>query len=277
VALPKRLSTLWRAATAPRSPRRRTSAALDPVRLVYPTEPPLVYAVGDVHGRLDLLTQLEAAIAKDCAARQQPALLVLLGDLVDRGPSSAQVIDHVLARAPEAIERICLMGNHEALMLGFFADPRPDAMWLSQGGRETLLSYGVPSAMLERPTRNSLAQALRAYVPEEHLEFLRGMPVLLQTPTHIYVHAGIDSAVSIAEQSTDTLLWYRDDFAETYERLGHRVVHGHSYTSQPLVTDHRIAVDTGAYHTGTLSAVALSPGAPPRILSVPPAPGALDD
>lgn len=267
-ALPSRLSEFWRAVIARRSPRTRTSAALEPVRLVYPSEPPLVYAVGDVHGRLDLLQQLEAVIAADRAEKQQPALLVFLGDLIDRGPYSAQILDHVLSRPPEAIERVCLLGNHEALMLGFLADPRPDSMWLSQGGHETLLSYGVPADMLERPTRHALAQALRAYIPDEHIEFLRKMPVLLQTPTHIYVHAGIDSALSIADQSTDTLLWYRDDFAETYQELGHRVVHGHSYTSQPLVRDHRIAVDTGAYHTGRLSAVALSPGMPPRILSV---------
>ena len=269
--MPNRLSELWRAATGTRSPRTRTARtapALDPVRLVYPNEPPLVYAVGDVHGRLDLLKRLEETIVQDRADLRQPALLVLLGDLVDRGPSSAQVLDHVLSRPPDGIERVCLLGNHEALMLGFVANPRPDSMWLDQGGRETLLSYGIPAAMLERPTRRSLAQALRAYVPDEHLEFLRGMPVLLQTPTHIYVHAGIDSALSIEDQSTDTLLWYRDDFVETYEGLGHRVVHGHSFIGEPLVTDHRIAVDTGAYRTGTLSAVALSPGSAPRILSV---------
>lgn len=262
-----RLNELWHTAVKSRSPRAR-SASADAVRLVYPVEPPLVYAVGDVHGCLDLLQRLEQDIVRDRADRRQPALLVLLGDLVDRGPSSAQVIDHLLAMAPEGIERICLMGNHEAMMLDFIADPKPGAMWLAQGGRETLMSYGVPALALERATRRDLVGLVQAYIPPDHLAFLRSMPVLLQTPAHLYVHAGIDAAMSIEDQPTDVLLWYRDDFSETYEELGRRVVHGHSVVAQPLVTASRIAIDTGACRTGTLSAVAITPTEPPRILDV---------
>lgn len=240
----------------------------DAVRHVYLAEPPLVYAVGDVHGCLDLLRRLEQVIFRDRTDRRQPALVVLLGDLIDRGPSSAQVIDHLLAKAPEGIERICLMGNHEAMMLKFIADPKPGAMWLAQGGRETLLSYGVPASALERPTRRDLAALVQAYIPPDHLAFLRSMPVLLQTPANLYVHAGIDAAMRIEDQPTDVLLWYRDDLTETYSGLGRRVVHGHTVVPTPLVTGGRIAIDTGACRTGILSAVAISPGEPPRILDV---------
>lgn len=262
-----RLNELWRSATRPRTLRDRVSE-VDPVRLVYPEEVPLVYAVGDVHGRLDLLQRLEEAIVQDRNDRRQPALLVYLGDLLDRGPASAQVIDHVMSRAPEGFERICLMGNHEAMFLDFLSAPRPDSLWLSQGGVETLLSYGVPTEMLVRPTRRTLAQIVQAYVPPEHVSFLQSMPVLLQTPTKLYVHAGIDSAMSVEDQPADVLLWYRDDFAESYEGLGRCVVHGHSFTASPLVTDYRIALDTGAYHTGTLTAVAIAPDSTPRVIDV---------
>jgi serine/threonine protein phosphatase 1 len=266
--LPSRLNQLWRAATGWLPPGPNGDSAHEPARLVYPSEPSLVYAVGDVHGRLDLLLRLEDRIAEDRARLQQPALLVLLGDLVDRGPASAQVLDHVLAPPPARFERLCLLGNHEAIMLSFIADPRPGAMWLAQGGRETLASYGIPPEQLRRPSRRLLTQLLATHVPERHLAFLRAMPVMLQTPRHVYVHAGIEPTVPLAEQSTDTLLWYRDDLLETYAGLGRRVVHGHSITRTPLVTEHRIAIDTGAFQTGTLTAVALAPGTAPRILSV---------
>ena len=260
-----RLNEFWQAAIRLRAPGGSPAIA-EPRRLSYPSEPPLVYAIGDVHGRLDLLLRLEETILRDRAKRSEPALLVMLGDLVDRGPASAQVIDHVLSPAPSGIERICLRGNHEAMMQEFIADPRPNAMWLGQGGRETLLSYGVPPAALDRPTRRDLASLVHAYIPADHIEFLHSMPVLLQTPGHVYVHAGIDASMSIDDQPTDILLWYRDNFVETYAELGKCVVHGHSVTPRPLVTAFRIAIDTGACETGTLSAVAITPAGAPRIL-----------
>lgn len=262
-----RLNELWRSATRPRTLRDRVSDA-DPVRLVYDEEVPLVYAVGDVHGRLDLLLRLEEAIVQDRSDRLRPALLVYLGDLIDRGPASAQVLDHVMSRAPQGFERVCLMGNHEAMFLDFLAAPRPESSWLSQGGHETLLSYGVPPEMLVRPTRRSLAHIVQAYVPGEHLAFLKSMPVLLQTPTKLYVHAGIDSTMRVEDQPADVLLWYRDDFAETYESLGRCVVHGHSFTESPLLAEHRVAIDTGAYRTGRLTAVAIEGGGAPRVIDV---------
>jgi serine/threonine protein phosphatase 1 len=169
---------------------------------------------------------------------------------------------------PEGFERICLMGNHEAMMLQFLADPSPDSMWLSQGGMQTLMSYGVSETMLQGAGRRALRQMIEAYVPTEHLVFLRNMPVLLETPEHLFVHAGIDRTVAISEQPDDILLWYRDDLVETYDGLGRQVVHGHTFTPEPLLSPFRVAIDTGAYHTGTLTAAAFSPGKVPRIINV---------
>lgn len=245
-----------------------TAIGVEAVRLVYPAEPPLVYAIGDVHGRLDLLLKLEARLQKDRKSRRRKALIVMLGDMIDRGPSSAQIIDHVMGAPPTGFERVCVMGNHEALMLQFLADPRPDSIWLSQGGRETLISYGAPESAFAGAGRRALAQLAEAYVPAEHIEFLKSMPVLLETPGRLYVHAGIDKNYAIPDQPDEALMWYRDDFAETYEGLGRQVIHGHSFTREPLVLPFRVAIDTGAYHTGILTAAAFSASGAPRLINV---------
>ena len=233
------------------------------------TEPSVVYAVGDVHGCLDLLEALEAQIAAEAEAFSGERWLVVLGDFVDRGLESAQVVDHLLSAAPNGLRRLCLMGNHEAMMLEFLRQPHANSGWLDLGGRETLLSYGVPFELLMRQRWNdrTARQVVQSYVPQEHFSFLEALPLIIETPSNLFVHAGLRPGVAIGRQRQADLLCYRDDFADTFDGFGKTIVHGHTIREAPLVTASRIAVDTGAYLTGMLSAVRLVPGCPPALLA----------
>lgn len=231
-------------------------------------QPARIYAIGDVHGCLDLLQRLEARIVADAADAPGDKLIVMLGDLIDRGPASAQVIDHVLARPPAGFERICLMGNHEAMMLAFVRDPRRGAIWLDNGGREALLSYGLPSDTLLRGVASrALENLIASHVPAEHIDFLERLPILLETPEAIFVHAGLRPGVALAAQTDDDLIWFRDNYESDYAEFGRPVVHGHMPRAEALVTPHRIAIDTGVYVNGRLTAVRIMPGQPPVLFA----------
>jgi serine/threonine protein phosphatase 1 len=255
---------LARAILPPRLPVRPPAP-----RLRVTEQPGLIYAVGDIHGRLDRLLELEARIAADAAAipAQGERWLVTLGDAIDRGPSSAQVIDHLRTAAPAGLRRINLMGNHEAMMRDFLARPRARAGWLEQGGTETLASYGVPADMLRRLDNRTAQQIAASYIPVEHLDYLNALPVLLDTPAALFAHAGLRPGVGVAHQSDDDLLWYRDQFAADYAEFGRPVVHGHTMRDTPLVTPWRIAIDTAAVRSGRLTAVRIATGQPPKLFS----------
>ena len=236
--------------------------------LVFPQQPAVIYAIGDIHGCLDLLLSLERQIVADAARSAGEKWLVVLGDFVDRGPSTAALIDHLSAPAPDGLRRFVLKGNHEAMMLDFIARPRAGSRWLESGGRETLLSYGVPSrALAGRPGSRAIRQLVESYVPDEHLAFLASLPSLLETPKHLLVHAGLRPGVAPSAQGEPDLLWYRDDFTETYASIGKTVVHGHQIREKPLVTPSRVALDTGAYLGGRLSAARLSADGAVQLLS----------
>jgi serine/threonine protein phosphatase 1 len=236
-------------------------------RRIDPTGP--FYAVGDVHGHLDALLALEALIVADAREQGGQPTLVYLGDLIDRGPQSAGVLDCLMAR-DESVTRLALGGNHEALMLEFLARPRREHEWLEFGGRETLLSYGISDDDLRRaeavPRR--LEQIVRAHVPDEHVRFLAGLPHLIEAPGHLLVHAGLRPGVGLEQQSAGDLLWYRDDFEADYAGLGARVVHGHTPGPAVRMKPFRLNLDTGAYRGGPLSAARLSAHADPFILAV---------
>jgi serine/threonine protein phosphatase 1 len=239
-------------------------------RLRWQRDPPLLCAVGDVHGRLDLLRAMEARIEEIAVARGQPVVVVYLGDLIDRGPHSAQVIDHLLASPPQGFDRLSLLGNHEAAMLDFLAKPSAEAPWLSFGGLETLLSYGMSRRVLAAALgdRRALASLVRAHVPEEHVRFLSQLPMSIETPTAILVHAGLRPGITPAEQTDADMLWYRDDFRGDYSGFGRLVVHGHTIFDEPFVSPSRVGLDTGAYASGRLTAIVLEPGAEPQLLTV---------
>ncbi|MDB5541400.1 MAG: serine/threonine protein phosphatase [Devosia sp.] len=241
-----------RAPTEPEDAPRR--ASLD--------APGVIYAVGDVHGCLRQLLALERQIVADAAQFAGPRTIVMLGDYIDRGPQSAQVLDHLVAQPPPGFRRICLAGNHELEMLSVLHGGRSRS-WLEFGGSETLRSYGIGDDRLRGAA--ALRRLIEAHVPNEHVAFLESLPALLETPGFVFVHAGLQPGVPIAAQTLEDLVWYRDDFAETYETLGLTVVHGHSIRDEVLLSPNRIGVDTGAFVTGRLSAVRLAPGLPPQV------------
>lgn len=249
---------------------RDATGELGARHLVFDTQPKLIYAVGDLHGRLDLLLEMEAAILADAAAFSTQPWVILLGDLVDRGPETAALIDHVMAQPPAGLRRIVLGGNHEALMLSAMDDPRALADWIDMGGRETLISYGVPSDLFDRgrPDLKAVRKAMAACIPDDHLDYLASRPLLVETPTAIFVHAGLLPGRPLAAQREVDLLWYRDKFDADYSAFGRVVVHGHTIVREPLVTPYRIDVDTGAVTTGQLTAVRIAAGLSPSLITI---------
>lgn len=225
-------------------------------RLHAAERPALIYAIGDVHGCLAELKALEARIVADAAGEPGEKWLVMLGDYVDRGPYSAQVIDHLLAPPPKGFKRICLRGNHEAAMLAAI-DGTGLETWIGWGVESTLSSYGLGGAqitMLSSPGRLSAKQqTLAAYIPDEHAAFLRELPAMLTVPGYIFVHAGLRPGVPLAAQRDSDLLWIRSDFLDADHDFGAVVVHGHTPADEPFLSAHRIGLDTGCFASGRLT------------------------
>ena len=218
----------------------------------------LIYAIGDVHGRQDLLTRLLTKIDKDRG--NSAAEIILLGDYVDRGPHSREVLETLCSGAPDPdIRFTCLRGNHEQTLLTFLEDHKIGPEWGKHGGVETLASYGV--ALPKRRTNPDdwapCQQQLREQFPAHHLAFLESLPVMADRDPYLFVHAGIDPEASLAEQSSKTMMWIREPFLSFNGRLERFVVHGHSADKKPTRKRYRLGIDTGAYITNTLTAVRL--------------------
>ena len=217
-----------------------------------------VYAVGDVHGRLDLLLPLLARIRDDIAARDDADNhVVLLGDLVDRGPYSAETIEYAACHLPSFATFHVLMGNHEEAMLRALdpAEDRSENFWLKFGGYETLASYGVPVAALGEDLPS--AEMLRRYIPERHRRFLESLPDTVRFGDYVLVHAGVRPGVALEAQSSDDMRWIRYEFLSHRGDLGACIIHGHSISEEPDVQPNRIGIDTGAYSSGVLTALGL--------------------
>jgi serine/threonine protein phosphatase 1 len=229
-------------------------------RLDAAARPALLYAIGDVHGCLDQLRRLEAMIAADAAAVEGEKWLVMLGDYVDRGPASAGVLDHLLAPPPPGFRRICLKGNHETMLLQALAEGVAPAHWLEFGGAATLLSYGLDQAAVDELRRGRLRggrhrQLLEAHIPEEHLQFLRQLPLMLCVPGFIFAHAGLRPGVRPEDQVEEDLIWIREAFLEAGHDFGSVVVHGHTPAVEPYRSALRIGIDTGCFMSGRLTAL----------------------
>jgi len=220
-------------------------------------QPDLIYAVGDVHGRFDLLLKLEEVIVKD--AKDHPGkdkLIVMLGDYVDRGSQSAQVLDHLIAAPPEGFARVCLAGNHEQVMLNFLAAPLETENWLKFGGVETLGSYGIPPEQVYASNFGSrkFMQLLKSHLPDEHIRLLSDFPSMVVMQKYLFVHAGIRPGVKIDDQLDQDLMWIRGEFLK-HDWTGDRtIIHGHTPRDQPEHILGRVNVDTGAYASERLTA-----------------------
>ena len=221
-----------------------------------------IYAIGDVHGCQAALLDAEARIVDDAAALEGRKLLVMLGDYIDRGPNSRQVIDHLLAPPPAGFERVALCGNHDDLFYHFLLDPAAHLSWLQLGGRETLFSYGIDAGhSLERPRGlERLAALTRESVPQRHVDYLRSLPSLLTIGRIVFVHAGIRPGVPLDEQSDEDLLWIREPFLSRGPELPVVVVHGHTPAPQVSHGKGRICIDTAAFATGHLAVLKIANG-----------------
>lgn len=213
-----------------------------------------IYAVGDVHGRADLLTQLFSRIDADLAVRPiSRPIQVFLGDYIDRGPASQQVIGCLIERGL-LHETICLKGNHEVFLTEFLHDPAMMEEWLKFGGVQTLLSYGIAAARIIDPAeRSRTANALIDALPRSHRHFLASLRSWFLCGDFLFVHAGIRPGIPLEEQEDEDLFWIRDDFLRCDSNFGMIVVHGHTPVERPEILPNRINIDTGAYATGRLT------------------------
>jgi serine/threonine protein phosphatase 1 len=219
-----------------------------------------LYAVGDVHGRADLLRRLHEMIVEDARGAPQPKKrVVYLGDYIDRGPDSRGVLDILIDEPLLGFERIHLEGNHEHAMLGFLVDLRVGPMWLDNGGDATLFSYGVPVPNPEDPADLLRAQRLlAANLPESHRAFLRNLELAHGAGDYFFVHAGVRPGTPLDRQEREDLLWIREPFLRSRAEFGKIVVHGHSISHEPELCDNRIGIDTGAFATGHLTCLVLA-------------------
>jgi serine/threonine protein phosphatase 1 len=218
-----------------------------------------VYAIGDVHGCLDALVDLERAIVADGERLRARKVIIMLGDYIDRGPASAQVIDWLIAPPPAGFERICLAGNHEVAMLDYLDGRISLAAWMPMGVVPTLLSYGIDPQRLSEVYGGArdvdVDDMIRSAVPPEHVAFLRELPILVEAPRFIFVHAGIRPELGLDKQSDDDLTSIRTAFYERARLLKKYVVHGHTPVDEVRREGPRVNIDTGAYFSGRLTAL----------------------
>lgn len=224
--------------------------------------------MGDVHGCLTQLRLLHEKIFADAASIEGEKWVVYLGDYVDRGPNSAGVLDALLAPLPLGLRRIALAGNHEVMMQNFLQNPARDSSWLQFGGIETLASYGLDVRRLMALPERQRLDYLQSHVPEEHVDLLADLPLTLSAPGLVFVHAGLRPGIALEDQSEDDALWIRDEFFSAPPVEGRLVIHGHTPAQEPLTAPGRICVDTGAFATGILTAVKITPTDPPSFISV---------
>jgi serine/threonine protein phosphatase 1 len=223
----------------------------------------LVYAIGDIHGCYGLMKDVLARLAADYAGRAagRRPILIFLGDYIDRGPASAEVLEALVwIRRREDLEVHLLKGNHEQALLAFLDAPERGGPWLAFGGAETLASYGVtPPAEDDAP--EALVRArdeLLERMPASHLKLLQELELAVVVGDYAFVHAGVRPGAPLEAQEENDLLWIRKGFVDQPGPFGKVIVHGHTWLSErPQLSEHRIGLDTGAYATGVLTAIRL--------------------
>lgn len=219
-----------------------------------------IYTIGDIHGRLDLLSEMLGMIASD--ATDAPELekhIVYLGDYVDRGMESREVLDVLVSDQPYGFEKSYLKGNHEDAMIQFLDGDNDGSMWLQFGGIATMASYGV--YLHEDGSREErlmeAREMLLARLPEDHLTFLRLLENSIGFGDYFFVHAGVRPGVALDAQTPQDMMWIRDRFLNSGADHSKIVVHGHTISDSPVVRANRIGIDTGAYASGRLTCLVL--------------------
>jgi serine/threonine protein phosphatase 1 len=216
-----------------------------------------IYAVGDIHGRLDLLVHLLDRI-QDEANPAFRNVLVFVGDYIDRGPDSREVVEHLSTLEMPDWQVVFLRGNHDETLLKFLDDPMVYRNWREYGGAETLLSYGVmpPSFDDKEDFVTAREEFLRGF-PASHLDFFRRLEDFHVEGDYMFVHAGVRPGVPLEKQSASDLMWIRNEFLYSDKSFGKMIVHGHTPSERPVRRRNRIGIDTGAFATGCLTAVVL--------------------
>lgn len=217
------------------------------------------YVVGDIHGRFDLLDQLLTKIDADLKARPvRRTLLVFVGDLIDRGPHSAQVIERLRTYQRSGVRTVFLLGNHEEVLLRILGGNHAlISSWLRFGGLQCLESYGVDARQLRRRRTLDALLTIKRAIPQEHVHFLESFMDTCRFGDYLFVHAGIRPGVELERQSQTDLRWIREPFLFDDTDHGFTVVHGHTITPVVEERDNRIGIDTGAYRTGVLTALVI--------------------
>lgn len=220
-----------------------------------------VYAIGDVHGRSDLLIQLLEKIIDDNISQPvvERQVMVLLGDYIDRGPDSREVLDILTGELPEGYEYFFLKGNHEAMMLEAMENRHALPTWFHNGGQKTLLSYGIdPEKYLVKPGAGlRLGEMLSEIMPAAHKRFFNNLRLSVSIGDYFFVHAGINPVASLKNQKERDMLWIRQRFLKHKGRFEKVIVHGHSISNSPALKSNRIGIDTGAWKSGKLTALRL--------------------
>lgn len=218
-----------------------------------------VYAVGDIHGRFDLFQDLMFKIRDDSEARgKMDTTVVLLGDLIDRGPASFQVVDFAKNLKRDADDLRILSGNHEEVFLrAVKGDSRATRFLIRIGGKSTVLSYGITEAEYDAVDFEELTTLLTERVPQSHIDFLESFEDMIEIGDYVFVHAGIRPEVGLADQKPSDMRWIREEFLNYSGNFGRIIVHGHTITDEIEYMPNRIGIDTGAYASGVLSAIGL--------------------
>jgi serine/threonine protein phosphatase 1 len=237
-------------------------------RLKFDAWPAAVYAIGDVHGCLAQLLDLEAMIVADAAHIAGEKWIVTLGDHIDRGARSPEVLDHVASPPPEGFRRFSLIGNHEQLLLDFLDNPPAHLEWLEWGGLATAEAYGMPPDPEHgwRQAPFAYAKALRPLIPEAHLAQMAALPTCLWLPGFFFVHAGIRPGVPLERQEDEDLVWIRMPFLKAQFSGDLTVVHGHTPVEAPQFVTGRVGIDTGCFFSGVLTALRVLPDGKLKVL-----------
>lgn len=214
-----------------------------------------IYAIGDVHGCLDLLHEVEDRILAEATKTAGMKLVVMIGDYIDRGPDSEGVLEHLCKKLPAPLYRIALCGNHDDAFLKFLNNPDGDLTWMSYGGDMTLQSYGIdPGYWLNiDPSGAQMRKTALARVPASHQRFLENAPVSLTMGDFCFVHAGVVPGRPFEKQRDHDLMWIREPFLTRGPESDKTVIHGHTPTEDISFGKGRIGIDTGAFMTGKLS------------------------